>query len=374
MTDLYNLAKPFLFLLSPETAHKLTIAGLRIAPTKLLFPQKPDNPALKMRLWDRTFPNPVGIAAGFDKNAEAVGKLFDMGFGFVEAGTVTIKPQIGNPKPRIFRCPKHRAVINRMGFPNLGVAKFKSNLEKFLSRKPRPNGVLGLNIGMNKDQTDPAKDYTSLIRTLAPMADYLTINISSPNTPGLRNLQEKGPLTELLTAVLAERKTSCGINPPPVLVKLAPDLSDEQLKDIAGVLTDLKIDGVILTNTTLARPADLPQNFANEKGGLSGAPLTDKATEMIRKFYAMTGGQIPIIGVGGICNAVDAYAKIRAGASLIQVYSGMVYEGPYIACKIKKSLLELLKKDGFTHMEQAIGADHKMMQTTSTEEAYARSA
>lgn len=374
MTDIYNLAKPFLFLLAPETAHKLTLLGLRIAPTKLLFPQKPDNPAFKMRLWGRTFPNPVGIAAGFDKNAEAVGALFDMGFGFVEAGTVTIKPQEGNPKPRIFRCPEHRAVINRMGFPNMGVAVFKSNLEKFLSRKPRPAGVLGLNIGMNKDQTDAAKDYTSLIRTLGPMADYLAINISSPNTPGLRNLQEKGPLTELLTAVLAERKASCGTNPPPVLVKLAPDLTDEQLKDIAEVLMTFKIDGVILTNTTLERPTELPQTFAGEKGGLSGAPLTRKSTEVIRKFYALTGGQIPIIGVGGICNAIDAYAKIRAGASLIQIYSGLVYEGPYLAGKIKKDLLDLLKKDGFTHLEQAVGSDHRMMQNTINEEPYARSA
>ncbi|HOO51486.1 MAG TPA: quinone-dependent dihydroorotate dehydrogenase [Alphaproteobacteria bacterium] len=357
---LYHALTPFLFLLAPENAHQLTLKALRWTPPSLLnlFFQKKTSSALEVCLWDRRFPNPVGLAAGFDKNAESINSLFSLGFGFVEAGTVTIKPQSGNPTPRIFRCPEQKAVINRMGFPNGGVALFKSNLEKFLSRKPRAKGVLGINIGMNKDQTEPAKDYTSLIRTLAPMADYLTINISSPNTPGLRNLQEKGPLTELLTAVLEERKKSCGSNPPPLLVKLAPDLNDQQLEEIASVVMTLKIDGVILTNTTLERPEYLPQDFANEKGGLSGAPLTQKSTAIIRKFYQLTNGQIPIIGVGGISNAQEAYDKIRAGASLVQVYSALVYEGPGLANRINKELAELLKKDGFKSLEQAIGADN----------------
>ncbi len=355
---MYKTLSPLLFLIQPETAHKLTLKALRYAPTWVL-PSGRNPPSLRLALWDRVFPNPVGLAAGFDKNAESISGLFHLGFGFIEAGTVTLKPQSGNPTPRIFRCPEHRAVINRMGFPNLGVANFKQNLEKFLRRKPRPNGVLGINIGMNKDQTNPAKDYTSLIRTLAPMADYLTINISSPNTPGLRNLQEKEPLTELLTAVMQERKNSCGTNPPPILVKLAPDLTNDQLSDIASVLLDLKIDGVILSNTTLARPDFLPPSFAGEKGGLSGTPLTDKSTEIIRKFYALTKGAIPIIGVGGISNGADAYAKIRAGASLVQIYSGLVFEGPNLVQKIKDDLESLLEKDGYANLEQAIGADHQ---------------
>ncbi|MBE2192445.1 MAG: quinone-dependent dihydroorotate dehydrogenase [Alphaproteobacteria bacterium] len=360
---------PLLFLISPETAHKLTLKALRLVPVHWII--KPHHSQrLKINLWGRSFPNPIGLAAGFDKNAESLRGLFQLGFGFVEAGTVTIKPQTGNPTPRVFRCPEHKAIINRMGFPNRGVAQFKHNLEKFLGQKPRPHGVLGINIGMNKDQTDPAKDYTSLIRTLAPMADYLTINISSPNTPGLRNLQDKEPLTELLTAILNERKISCGINPPPILVKLAPDLNDRQLKDIANVLMALKIDGVILTNTTLDRPSALPQNFASEKGGLSGAPLADKSTQIIRKFYVLTNGTIPIIGVGGISTAQDAYTKIRAGASLVQIYSGLVYEGATIVKTIRQELESLLIADGYANLEQAIGSDHK----TTNGEAHVKSA
>ncbi|MDY0028836.1 MAG: quinone-dependent dihydroorotate dehydrogenase [Pseudobdellovibrionaceae bacterium] len=375
--NLYHTLTTLLFLLTPEKAHKLTLKALRTTPSPLLtsaFQSKLPS-SLSIHLWNRRFPNPVGLAAGFDKNAESLGGLFALGFGFVEAGTVTIKPQAGNPEPRIFRCPEHKAIINRMGFPNAGVAAFKANLEKFLSRKPRPHGVLGINIGMNKDQTDPAKDYTSLIRTLAPMADYLTVNISSPNTPGLRNLQEKEPLTDLLMALLAERKKSCGANPPPLLVKLAPDLNDTQIADISSVLLALDIDGIILTNTTLDRPDFLPSEFASEKGGLSGAPLTDKSTEVIRKFYRLTKGQIPIIGVGGISNGEQAYAKIRAGASLVQIYSALVYEGPGLPNRINRELADLLKRDGFKSLEQAIGADYPdITNSTKTEEPHAKSA
>lgn len=365
--SLYSKLTPLLFKIPPETAHRLTIQVLRFMPG-FLFPKSATalparHPTLRSVLWGRNFPNPVGLAAGFDKNAEAVNGLFHLGFGFVEVGTVTVKPQEGNPRPRVFRCPEHNAVINRMGFPNGGVARFKDNLQKFLGKKPRPIGVLGLNIGMNKDQTDPAKDYTALVRSLAPMADYLTINISSPNTPGLRNLQEKEPLTELLTAVLAERAASCGDHPPPLLLKLAPDLTDAQLDDIAGVLLALKIDGVILTNTTLSRPEALPANFAEQKGGLSGAPLTDLSTAIIRRFYAITKGQIPIIGVGGISSAADAYAKIRAGASLVQVYSGLIFQGPTLPAMINAGLMELLQRDGFSHISEAVGADHRDIHT-----------
>ena len=363
---MYQFIKPFLFLLAPETAHRVALNALKYLPPSFLPKSPKPAPELKTTLWGRNFPNPVGLAAGFDKNAEAINGLFHLGFGFVEVGTVTLKPQAGNPRPRVFRCTKHSAIINRMGFPNGGAAAFKDNICKFLEHKPRPLGVLGLNIGMNKDQTDPAKDYTALIRSLAPMADYLTINISSPNTPGLRNLQDKEPLTELLSAVLAERKAACGEHAPPLLLKLAPDLSDEQLDDIADVLLTQKIDGVILTNTTLSRPENLPQKFREQKGGLSGAPLTDISTAIIRYFYARTKGQIPIIGVGGIKNAEDAYAKIRAGASLVQVYSNLIFQGPALAGNINTGLLDLLRQDGFTHISQAIGADHTEIKNENT--------
>ncbi len=356
---MYQILKPLLFCLPAETAHRLTLSALKYTPSALLPQFGFASPSLKVTLWGRHFPNPVGLAAGFDKNAESLNGLFHLGFGFIEAGTVTVKPQAGNPRPRVFRAPQYNAVINRMGFPNCGVAVFKDNLRKFLEKKPRPMGVLGLNIGMNKDQTEPAKDYTALVRSLAPMADYLTINISSPNTPGLRNLQEKGPLTDLLTAVLAERKASCGEFPPPLFVKLAPDLTDQQIDDIASVLLSLKIDGVILGNTTLSRPDHLPADFREQKGGLSGAPLTDLSTAVIRRFYTVTKGQIPIIGVGGIGNAQEAYAKIRAGASLVQLYSNLIFQGPSLPSMINAGLVDLLRHDGFTHISEAVGADHR---------------
>ncbi len=340
-----------------EQAHMLTLKALKLGLVPK--PARVNHQALRVSLWNRFFPNPVGLAAGFDKNAEVIGQMLGLGFGFVEAGTVTPKPQEGNPRPRVFRRAEHEAVINRMGFPSVGVAQFKDNLQKFLARKPHPEGVIGVNIGMNKGQTDAASDYTGLIRSLGGMADYLTINISSPNTPGLRDLQQKEPLFDLLGAVMEERDRSCGFNPPPVLVKLSPDLTDEQMVDIAEVLILRKVEGVILTNTTLYRPDELPGDFTAEKGGLSGAPLTDISTGAIRRFYALTDGKLPIIGAGGIMNGVDAYAKIRAGASLVQVYSGLVFHGPDLIRKINLDLLEMIAADGFAHISEAVGADHR---------------
>lgn len=355
--NLFNLVSPFLFRLDGETAHLLTLRALKygLVPAK----KRVSDPALKVDIWNRSFPNPVGLAAGFDKNAEVIAQMLNLGFGFVEAGTVTPKPQAGNERPRVFRLRDYRAVINRMGFPSVGVAVFKDNLAKFLARKPHPIGVVGINIGMNKDQTDPASDYAGLIRSLGGMADYLTINISSPNTPGLRNLQQKEPLSELLAAIMAEREASCGYNPPPVLVKLSPDLTDDQMVEISEVLIEYNVEGVILTNTTLYRPEDLPADFTAERGGLSGAPLTDISTGVIRRFYALTKGKIPIIGAGGIMNGDDAYAKIRAGASLVQVYSGLIFQGPDLIRKINLELLDLIRADGFTHISEAVGADHR---------------
>jgi dihydroorotate dehydrogenase len=353
MTGLYALARPLLFTLDPEQAHHLT---LKLMKSGLLPPCPSINdPALEVSLWGHKFPNPIGLSAGFDKNAEVIGPAFGMGFGFVEAGTVTPKPQHGNPKPRVFRDPSTESVINRMGFPNGGMNSFKANLEKFLSSKARPSGVVGINIGMNKSQTEPAKDYAVLIKMLGPLADYLTINISSPNTPGLRNLQSRGPLLELLSVVMEERKKACGDHPPPVLVKFAPDLDDAQQEEIAATALEAGIDGMILTNTTLERPDTLPKGFAAQQGGLSGKLLHAKSTEIIRNFYRLTKGKLPIIGVGGISSSADAYAKIKAGATLIQLYTSLVFKGPSVANSINRELLDLLKADGFSHISEAVG-------------------
>ncbi len=355
MPGLYDIARPWLFRMDAEQAHGLTLKALKsgLAPKIRAV----NDPALEVVLWDRKFPNPVGLAAGFDKNAEAVGALFGFGFGFVEAGTVTPKPQAGNPTPRVFREPGSESVINAMGFPNEGVAAFKANMENFLSRKPRPSGVVGINISINKDQTEPAKDYRVLIHNLAPLADYLTVNISSPNTPGLRDLQKRENLLPLLASIMEERARACASAPPPLLVKLSPDMDDPQQAEIAPVLVEAGVDGLILTNTTLARPAALPRDFAAQKGGLSGPLVRDKATDTIRNFYRLTGGKLPIIGVGGVSSAADAYAKIRAGASLVQLYTALVFKGPGVVKDINTGLVALLQRDGFTRLADAVGAD-----------------
>ncbi len=354
----YGLLRPLLFTIEPETAHNLTLKAMKAGVFPSCTPVK--NEALKIELWGLKFPNPIGLSAGFDKNAEVIAPAFKLGFGFVEAGTVTPKPQEGNPKPRVFRDPTHEAVINAMGFPNDGMTVFKANLEQFLSRRHKAQGAVGINIGMNKTQDQPAKDYCALIKMLGPMADYLTINISSPNTPGLRDLQKREPLLELLSAIKDERQKSCGDHPPPILVKLAPDLEDAQQEELAGALLEAEIDGIILGNTTLARPENLPANFAARTGGLSGKPLTQRSTAIISNFYKLTKGQTPIIGVGGISNGRDAYDKIKAGASLVQLYTGLIFQGPAIASTINRELVELLRADGLNNIAQAIGVSVKL--------------
>lgn len=352
---LYKAARPLLFRMDPETAHNATLKALAAGLVPSGVPVR-DN-ALETVLWGRKFPNPVGLAAGFDKNAQAVGPLFGLGFGFVEAGTVTPRPQAGNPRPRVFRDEESESVINAMGFPNGGLTEFRANIEKFLKTRPRQPGILGINIGMNKDQSEPAKDYRLLIRHLGPLADYLTVNISSPNTPGLRDLQKKENLSALLKEIMEERAASCGGDPPPVLVKLAPDLTEPQREEVAGAVLDALIDGLILGNTTLDRPVGLPSSFSGRKGGLSGAPLRQKATALVRDFYRMTGGRIPLIGLGGISTGEDAYEKIRAGASLVQLYTALVYRGPGVARRINEELLQCLRRDGFASAADAVGAD-----------------
>ncbi len=357
MSTLYSLFRPLLFTFDAEKAHRMTLKALQSG----MLPSCPPfhDRMLEVDLWGLKFPNPVGLAAGFDKNAEVIGPMLGLGFGFSEVGTVTPEPQEGNPTPRVFRDPGTESLINAMGFPNVGMGAFRHNLEKFLEKKPRPPGIVGVNIGKNKDQSEPAKDYTLLIRNLAPLADYITINISSPNTPGLRDLQKREPLLELINAVQDERTRTCGKLPPPILVKLAPDLDEAQREELAQTVMDGGVDGLVLTNTTLDRPDYLPRTYRGQKGGLSGKPLRDKSTESIRHFYRLTGGKLPIIGSGGIASARDAYEKIRAGASLVQLYTGLVFEGPAVALSINKGLLELLEADGLEHISQAVGADHK---------------
>lgn len=354
----FKYTKPLFHAMDPETAHTVGLHAMK----KGLHPHYDavQDERLKITLWDRQFPNPVGLAAGFDKNAEVIGPMLKMGFGFVEVGTVTPKPQEGNPRPRVFRNIDNEAVINRMGFPNKGLPDFKSNIENFLETKPRPKGIVGINIGMNKEQTDPASDYCLLLRALCNYGDYFTINISSPNTPGLRNLQSRENLLPLLERIKEERTKSCRESfKPPLLVKLAPDLDGNQQEEIAQIVLEAKIDGLILTNTTLDRPEFLPKKFRHEMGGLSGKPLTDKSTAIIRNFYALTNGKIPIIGVGGISSGQDAYDKIKAGASLVQLYSSLVYHGPEIANQINNDLLQFLDRDGFSSIKDAVGSDHK---------------
>lgn len=352
---LYPLVKPLLFCLDAERAHDLTITAMR----KNLVPgiPPPETPGLKVSLWNKMFPNPLGLAAGFDKNAAVIGPVLGLGFGFTEVGTVTPRAQPGNPKPRIFRETRTHAVINRMGFPNQGLRAFQENLTHFLEQKPRPPGLVGLNIGMNKDTKKPEKDYAILIRALAPMADYLTVNISSPNTPGLRNFQKPENFKKLIGAILEERARTCGAHPPPVLVKLAPDLKRDEQKDLARLAVEMRLEGLILSNTTLARPKALPQKFAHEKGGLSGAPLREKADRILKNFYRLTEGQIPLVGVGGIETADHAYQKIKNGATLIQLYTGLVYQGPSIAHDILAGLQTCMERDGYDNITQAIGAD-----------------
>lgn len=350
---LYAIAKPLIFKIEPEKAHGLMLGAMKAGVVKSCG--LVNSPKLEQTLFGLDFKNPVGMSAGFDKNAEVISSTLNLGFGFTEVGTVTPKPQIGNPKPRVFRDPKNNAVINRMGFPNEGLAAFKKNIEGYVKNPAK--GVVGINIGMNKDQSEPAMDYCLLIRELAPLADYLTVNISSPNTPGLRDLQKRDVLMELLGELLTARNETCPQNPPALLVKLAPDLTEAQQEELAQTLLDCKVDGVILSNTTLERPDYLSENFRAQKGGLSGMPVRDLSTRIIRNFAKLTNRKLPIIGVGGISNGAHAYEKIRAGASLVQLYTGLIYEGPSVANTINTELLSLLERDGFDNISQAIGAD-----------------
>ena len=329
-----------------ESAHRATI-GLAKTFGALLPAAPADDPRLAIDAFGLRFANPVGLAAGFDKNAQVPTAMRRFGFGFVECGTVTPRPQAGNPRPRLFRLTEDGAVINRMGFNNDGMEAAAARLA---ARKS--GGIVGINIGANKDSADRIADYRTAFARLAPLADYVTVNVSSPNTPGLRGLQGKDELTALLSALTQERARLALSKP--LLLKIAPDLDENALDDIAAVLERAGIEGLIVSNTTVARPSSLKSRHAKEQGGLSGAPLFEPSTTILRAMRRRT--KLPLIGVGGICSGADAYAKFRAGASLVQLYSALAFKGPGLVTQIKRELLACLERDGFAKLSDAIGA------------------
>jgi len=339
---LYPLLRPLVFRFEAERAHLLSLSALERAPKR----KAPAfDPRLATDVAGLRFPSPVGLAAGYDKDARVPDAMLGLGFGFVEVGTLTPKPQAGNPQPRLFRLVEDRAVINRMGFNNGGQAEAFARLA---GRKRQ--GIVGVNVGANKDAEDRIADYAAGVRMMAPVADYLTINISSPNTPGLRALQEAAALDELLAGVMDAR----GEAGPSVFLKVAPDLETADIDAISRVVIDRKVDALIVSNTTIARPP-LSSKFAEEQGGLSGEPLRPLALAKLREFRHATGGQVPLIAAGGIGSAADAYARIRAGASLVQLYSALVYEGPGLAKRIARGLIPLMERDGFKTLAEAVG-------------------
>lgn len=342
----YSLIDLVLSRIDAEAAHGLALRALKSGLTP--GDARDDPTSLRVAIWGRHLPNPIGLAAGFDKNAEVADAMLNLGFGLVEIGSVTPRPQAGNPRPRLFRLAEDRGVINRMGFPGQGLEAARSRL----ATRPR-RGFVGVNVGANKDSTDRAADYVTGCVALAPYADYLVCNVSSPNTPGLRNLQGRTELAGLLKRV----QDAIAAKPVPLVVKIAPDATEDDLDDIVAVCRELKLDGIIVGNTTLSRPASLQSPRRNETGGLSGAPLTSLSTEVLRRTAQRVEGQFPLIGCGGVGSGADAYAKIRAGATLVQLYSAMVFEGPPLVRRIKDELAALLARDGFSSVEAAIGAD-----------------
>lgn len=335
--------------IDPECAHGMALWALKHNLVPKPEGARDASPVLECEVFGRKFANPIGLAAGFDKNAKVPNAMLDQGFGFVEIGSVTPEPQSGNRKPRLIRLYSDRAVINRMGFNNDGSAAVATRLRKRARR-----GILGANLGKNKYAADAVDDYAKGVRALGRYADYLVVNVSSPNTPGLRALQGREPLAALLSAVLVARDEAApGV---PVLLKVAPDLTEDDKADIAAVVLDLKIDGMIVSNTTIDRPVGLNSYEQGEAGGLSGPPLMAPSTKVLADFYLLTKGQVPLIGVGGVTSGKDAYEKILNGASLVQLYSALVYHGPGLAQEIKEDLEKRLRQDGFASVGDAVGA------------------
>ncbi len=362
-----SLVRPLLFRLSPETAHEFALHSLSLLNAKfatdLLAPRYASDSAgaseSALNRFGIRFPNAVGLAAGFDKNGIALNALAALGFGFIEAGTVTFHAQPGNPRPRLFRLPQDRALINRAGFNNAGAAAFVKRVKAH-----RPNCVLGVSIGKSKvtPLEKATEDYLASFELVYEVADYVAVNVSSPNTPQLRELQQADQLSSLLKALQARnlelQQTHQRAQPMPLLVKLSPDLSPAQLETIVDVIVQLRVDGLIATNTTIARNnllTDRAKVASYGEGGLSGQPLRERSTRMIADLYRLTKGNIPIVGVGGIFSAEDAWEKISAGASLVQLYTGFIYRGPGIACEINQGLAEILKREGFSNLDAAVG-------------------
>jgi dihydroorotate dehydrogenase len=341
---------PFMRRLDAEAAHALALRALAAGLGGRS--RAKDDPVLATSALGLRFANPVGLAAGFDKDAVAVLPLMRLGFGFVEAGTVTPRPQPGNPKPRLFRLAEDRAVINRFGFNNAGLAAYRARLAAL--DRPLP-ALLGGNIGVNKEGAEPERDYPQLYTALAPLVDYVTINISSPNTPGLRDLQAEDRLARILRAVQIAR--SMLAKAPPLLVKIAPDLADAALPPLVETCIAYGVTGLIVSNTTIARPGTLRSPLRGEAGGLSGAPLFQPSTEVLRRVHRLAKGRLTLVGVGGVASGADAFAKIRAGASLVQLYTGFAYAGPALIPRIKRELAALLKQGGYQSVADAVGVD-----------------
>ncbi|MGD2131872.1 MAG: quinone-dependent dihydroorotate dehydrogenase [Maricaulaceae bacterium] len=345
-------------LLPPEAAHRAGLLGLKLGAARR-GPPPQECPALETMLAGLKLPNPVGLAPGFDKNAEVPDEALRLGFGFVEIGAVTPRPQAGNPRPRLFRLDEDRAVINRMGFNNDGLDAIARRLEK----RYRRGGVgsVGVNLGANKDSEDRAGDYVKGLVRLWGLADYFTVNVSSPNTPALRELQGRDALGALLDRLAEARAGRAGDTAaPPMFLKVAPDLNEDEIDAIASAARETGVDGLVVSNTTVARPASLKSRFKDEQGGLSGRPLFEPSTRVLKLFRQATAGRVPLIGVGGIEDAATAYAKIRAGASAVQLYTAMVFEGPGLAARILEGLNELIQRDGFAHIGEAVGVDVKL--------------
>jgi len=346
-----RLSRPFLRALDPEDAHNLALKALRFVPRGR---PEPDPPELKVRAFGLNFPNPIGLAAGFDKNAVAPDALLRFGFGFVEVGSLTPRPQLGNPRPRVFRLEADGGVINRLGFNNGGAAEALARL----AARPR-EGIVGVNIGANKDSVDRTEDYVRLIETFAAVASYFTVNVSSPNTPGLRNLQQAEALDELLSRVIEARDSvRARSGPTPVLVKIAPDLTLSELDDVVGVARKHRVDGMIVSNTTISRPSALrDREKAKETGGLSGKPMFRLSTRMLAETYVRTENAFPLIGVGGIDSGATAIAKIKAGATLVQLYTGLVYHGIGLVPRMKADIVAALKRGNRDSLAAMVGAD-----------------
>ena len=345
---MFSNLRSLIFKLDPETAHNLAIKSLKFSFASNILDDDKNNPLFKTRLFKKDIENPIGIAAGFDKNAEVYNSLFKLGFGFVEVGTVTPLKQYGNPKPRVFRLVEDEALINRLGFNNLGA---KNVLDRIKSK--RQIGLLGVNIGPNKDTNDRNSDYIQCFKTFHEVADYITINISSPNTENLRNFHDELKLDELLK-IINEKKKDLNTSIP-IVVKVSPDISDQDISKISDVLLDNNIEAVIISNTSDSTREGLSNILKHQKGGLSGKPIEEKSTNLIDKFYNILKGRIKIIGVGGVDSGISAYKKFLAGADYVQLYTGMVYRGPNIVGIIKKELKELLLKDGVKNFTEIIG-------------------